>query len=759
MKTARLGGLSALALAFAVIWACGGDDSDGDAPLDGGGGGDGTTDGPSPPVRAEFGLDARPANPTCKALARPPSTAPVKFERVFETAPLELPLMMQQPPGDPSRWFVAQRGTTNGGNANIVSFTVANPAAVTTVATIGPLGAMEGEGGLLGLAFHPNFQQNGFLYVSWVRQAGPNGRQSEVGRLHSTNGGASFGEYTTILGPFDQPYSNHNGGGIAFGKDGYLYLSFGDGGAGDDPIPHGQYTDSFFSKILRIDVDNPSGGKAYGIPATNPFANGGGEPATFAFGFRNPFRFSIDRETNDVWVGDVGQNQWEEVDAKVKAGGNYGWSCKEATHDYFRTDPKRCPNPNATLIDPIIEHQHIPQNSRSITGGVVYRGKAIPDFVGTYVYGDYVRKELWAAVYDAASGAPKAIRLNDQGGPALSWVDFAEDLDGEVYAVALNEGQIWKMVPAQPAGPDTFPKLLSQTGCVDPSDPKKPASGLVPYGVSSPLWSDGAEKHRWMALPDGKTITVGADGDFDFPVGTVLVKSFAVGGKLVETRLFMHHDDGDWGGYTYEWNDAQTDATLLRASKTKPVGGQTWYYPSRSECITCHSEAAGRSLGLEIGQQNGDFVYESTNRISNQLKTLEHIGMFSAPLGKPVEQLVVYPTPTGQDGTPEARARAYLHSNCSNCHRPKGPGAGNMDLRFATTLKDTQTCDVTPQQGDVGVAGAKILAHGDPSKSVLSLRPHSPSANRMPPLATSIVDDKGLAVLDAWIRSVTACPQ
>ena len=155
-----------------------------------------------------------------------------------------------------------------------------------------------------------------------------------------------------------------------------------------------------------------------------------------------------------------------------------------------------------------------------------------------------------------------------------------------------------------------------------------------------------------MALPDGQTITVGGDGDFEFPVGTVLVKSFRVAGKLVETRLMVRHADGAWGGYTYEWDDAQKDATLLAGSKTKAVGNVTWYYPSRADCFACHTQAAGHSLGLELGQQNGDFVYPTTNRISNQPGRLERIGMFSAPLGRAPTRSRLHPDPsgTGTDG-------------------------------------------------------------------------------------------------------------
>jgi len=766
-----LGAVVVAAATLAAVGACGADDAAAPDALDAGGG-DGQTsgDGPAndgfvPPTRAEFGLDARPLNATCKAVPRPPSTATVKWEQVFANVSLSLPTMIAQIPGDKTRWFVAERGFTNGGDASIVSFPVTNPGATpTTVGSIGPLGAMEGEGGLLGLAFHPKFAQNGRLYISWVKQGGATGYQSEIGYFTSTDNGATFprGSYTTILGPFDQPFSNHNGGGIAFGTDGLLYLSFGDGGDANDTHHSGQNPNGFFSKILRIDVDNVPGGQTYGIPADNPFKNGGGEPSTFAMGFRNPFRFSIDRATNEVWVGDVGQDLYEEIDPKIKIGGNYGWPCREGLHDSANSaDPGKCPLGPTTpgLIDPAIEQLHNGAG-RSITGGVVYRGTAIPDFVGTYVFGDYVTQELFTLTFDPGTGDAVQAPLPDA--PSANWVDFAEDNDGEVYAVALNQSAIYKLLPAPApadAGVSTFPDRLSKTGCVDPANPQKPASGLIPYGVNAPLWSDGAQKERFVALPDGKTITVSdVDGDFDFPNGTVLMKEFSVNGKRIETRLFMRHDDGGWNGYTYEWLDDQSDAVLLPAGKKKDLGTQSWTFPSRSECVNCHSEAAGRSLGLEIGQLNGDYVYPATNRISNQLHTFEHIGLFDKPLAKPVDQLVAYPDPYGTTAPADARARAYLHSNCSNCHRPKGPGLGNMDLRFGTAFTDTKTCNVTPAGGDLGVTGAKLITPAAPEKSIVSLRPHSPTVNRMPPLASSRVDEPGVKVIDDWIRSIASCP-
>jgi uncharacterized repeat protein (TIGR03806 family) len=680
-----------------------------------------------------IGLDDRPVNATCVAPARPPTSAPIAFQRVYQNITLNQPLVLAQIPGDRSRWFVAQRDGT------IVSFPTDGSAPPTLIANVPALAGLtmqtEGEGGLLGLAFHPQFATNGKAYVSWTPTDGANmyNMRSLVGTLHSPDNGASFTSHRTLLGPFDQPANNHNGGTVLFGPDGLLYLSFGDGGF---PTP-AQDPYQFFAKILRIDVDNVPAGATYGIPADNPFAAGGGEPATFARGLRNPFRFSIDRATGEVWVGEVGQNMYEEID-RVELGGNYGWPCREGAHDFI-LDPTYCPS-TQDLIDPIVEHEHTPH--RSITGGVVYRGSAIPAFVGNYVYGDFVTQELFAMTFDPTTGA--AVSTLIEGAPAAPWVQFAEDNDGEVYALAID-GSIYKMVAAAPPSANTFPARLSETGCVDPAAPGEPASGLVPYDVIAQLWSDGAAKQRYVAIPDGTTIAIANDEDLELPIGSVVMKTFALADRNVETRLLVRHDDGEWAGYSYEWLDDQSDALLLPASKTTAVDGQSWRFPSRSECMRCHTSAAGRTLGLELQQLDRDFAYP-TGRSANQIRTLAHIGLLDdAALG--------IADPMQRD------ARAYLHANCSHCHRPEGgAGRSDMDLRYTTPLAYTNICDVAPKTGELGITDGKLLAPGAPERSLISARMHALGAYRMPPLATSVVDEQGTALVDVWIRSLRACP-
>jgi uncharacterized repeat protein (TIGR03806 family) len=694
------------------------------------------------PERAPFGLDSRPSNTTCLARERPVENTGVTTQPAFPGLRFSQPIYVLQAPADSSRVFVVQR-------TGIVRV-FANDNAATTAANFIDItsrvnSAAGGEAGLLGMAFHPQWATNREVFLSYTGYGGSTNLRSVISRFKSGDNGATLDPASEeVLLTVEQPYTNHNGGGIAFGPDGALYIGLGDGGSGGDPQNFAQNLDSLLGKFLRIDVD---GGRPYAIPATNPFRNGGGRPEIYAWGLRNPWRWSFDRATGELWAADVGQDFIEEVD-RIVLGGNYGWRIKEGDQ-CFRP---RTGCISAGLIDPIVQYTHA--EGVSVTGGYVYRGAAIPSLVGRFLYADFSSGRIWAVANNPTTGVPAPQLLIDT---SFGISSFGELTDGELLVVDYTGGRLHKLVPTAAPPPATFPQRLSETGCVDPANPQRPAPGLIPYEVNSPLWSDGADKERYLALPDDARIRVGEDGDFELPVGTVLVKTFLLGGKRVETRLFMRHPDGSWGGYSYEWDDAQTDATLLPASKSRQVGAQTWYYPSRAECLRCHTGAAGHSLSLEVGQLNRDFTYTATNRISNQLATFEHLGLFEAALAGAPDTLTRFPPPSGSEDL-EQRARAYLHANCAACHRPNGTGRGNADLRFGTPLAETRICDAVPQQGNLGIADARLVAPGAPARSLVSVRMHALDAYRMPPLASRVEDTAGVGVVDAWISSLPACP-
>jgi len=296
-----------------------------------------------------------------------------------------------------------------------------------------------GERGLLGLAFHPNYATNRYFFT--YRTSTINSQlTSVVSRFTAASDGltANIGSELILL-TFDQPYANHNGGCIHFGPDGFLYIGAGDGGSGGDPNNNGQGTDTLLGKILRIDVNNPSGGKNYGIPPLNPFANGvGGRPEIFAYGMRNPWRFSFDSETGDLWAGDVGQDSWEEIDV-ITVGGNYGWRVVEGT---------ACYNPSSGCdktgkIDPILVYSH--SVGQSITGGYVYRGSLAPEISGKYIFGDYGSLMVWAVTFDPANKYSNSIEEI----PAVSSYRpsaFGVDRCNELYMLSYNENRIYKFV-------------------------------------------------------------------------------------------------------------------------------------------------------------------------------------------------------------------------------------------------------------------------------------------------------------------------
>ena len=672
-----------------------------------------------------------------KASGSDDSDAAIALTRVFSSLSFSQPVLMVQPPGDDSRWLVVQQ------SGEIYSFEAESDVSEATLfLDLSDTVASGFERGLLGLAFHPDFASTGSIYLSYTTRSG-GGKVSRVSRVTSADGAISADpDSEVVLLEVAQPYDNHNGGHVAFGPDGTLYLGLGDGGSAGDPAGNGQDTSTLLGAMLRLDVD---GGDPYAIPADNPFADGGGAPEIFAWGLRNPWRWSFDRATGALWVGDVGQNSWEEVD-HVELGGNYGWNTKEAFSCYRA---ETCDE--AGLIDPVVAYENDGEDA-SVIVGPVYRGEALPTLQGVLLYTDFYYGTIWGLTYDPITAEPDPTVLLDETGLFVS--SFAEDAAGEVYAVDYLGGGLYRVDAAEAPREDDFPTRLSETGCVDPDDPSAPSSGAIPYGVRAPLWSDGAEKDRWFAIPDDETLDIDADGRLQLPPGSVAVKTFRRDDRPVETRLFVHHDDGGWAGYTYAWDEDGVDAELVRGGGRRTFGEREWAYPSGAQCLQCHTEVSGRVLGLELAQLAGEFTYPS-GKTADQLATLEHIGLFTEAL----PEVTALPSPTDTaEGTTE-RARALLHANCAPCHQPGALGAGDHDLRYSTPFAETGLCDVEPQNGDLGVDGAVLVAPGAPERSVLALRMAALDANRMPSVGSEAVDEAGLAVVEAWILALESCSE
>ncbi len=289
-----------------------------------------------------------------------------------------------------------------------------------------------GEMGLLGIAFDPNFKENGYFYVNYNRR---NPLETIIARFKANSYLDSKASPSSelIIMRFPQPYDNHNGGKIAFGPDGYLYIAVGDGGAWGDQHNYAQNRSSILGKILRLDVHKTDKGN-YGIPADNPYAGNkeGFREEIYAYGLRNPWRFSFDSKTGQMWVGDVGQNEFEEIDIVTK-GGNYGWRLKEASRCY---NPRNDSDPTNTLIDPI--HQYPRSDGVSVTGGYVYHGKRIPALQGKYLFADYAKGNVWALSFNGANKTGNEL-LNSDAGSVSS---FGVDANEEIYILDHYSGQI-----------------------------------------------------------------------------------------------------------------------------------------------------------------------------------------------------------------------------------------------------------------------------------------------------------------------------
>ena len=692
-------------------------------------------------------LVTRPSNTSCDIPDAPPTS--VKLTRVFSALTFNLPVLMLQAPGNNNRWYVVEQAglikTFESGDSSTTVF-----ADLTDRATYG---GGQDERGLLGMAFHPDFQTNGQVFLSYV--TGNGGQRSIVSRYSSPDNGLTitkpvFNSEDIIL-DVSQPDDNHNGGNINFAADGFLYIGLGDGGGSNDTFLNGLDTQTLLGSMLRIDVDGtPAAGKNYAIPAANPFVgNAQVLDEIYAYGLRNPWRWSFDRQTDTLYLGDVGQGAREEIDI-IEAGQHYGWGCFEGS----LTNGSYGGSCSGIVNSPPI-YEYPRSSGATVVGGYVYRGSNadLAGMIGSYLFADFVFGTVWR-INPGASDVAASLEVLLNTGRAIS--SFAEDNSGELYVLSWSDGQIFRI---DSAGTNSFPTLLSQTGCVDPANPENTDSSMIPYRINAAFWSDGAVKNRWLALQDGTQIDIENDGDWTFPVGSVLLKHFHLNNQLVETRLLVHHQDNSWGGYSYEWNDAGTDATLRLNGKTKTIDGQEYIYPSSSQCAACHTNAAGNTLGPETAQMNRKQLYPANNNaVGNQITALDNIGMFSSSTGS-VAALPKLDDPHNTLVSDDDRVRAYWHSNCAQCHR-----SGNfiqnadIDFRFDTDWNNINICNHAPAAGDLGVSGAQRLTPGSADESLVYLRMSRRDSDAMPPLGSTVIDSKAADFIKEWINKIGQCP-
>lgn len=665
-----------------------------------------------------------------------------------------------------------------------------------------------------GMTLHPDFIHNGYVYLLANGPSGSSHKQDHILRYTVDRIPPHHVDPTSEYLILEWPSDGHNGGDLAFGPEGYLYHASGDGTSDSDRDDRGQNTHFLTSKMIRIDVDHPLAGKAYSVPRDNPWINNPEfPPEAWAYGFRNPWRIAFDRENGNLWVGQNGQDQWEQV-YLVHKGENYGWSRFEGSHP-FQPFRKAAPTP---ITFPMVEHPH--SEMRSLTGGVVYRGRKFPDLNGAFIYGDWATGRIWGVKSEDSTHASWHQEL---ARTTLQISGFRETREGDILVLDQGGAAIFKLEsnPSQ-SSPIHFPRRLSQTGLFLSTARNQPDPSLIPYDVNSALWSDGAFKERFIAIPGEGHMGVTGSRAWEFPEGTVFVKTFALElepGKpetrqRIETRL-LTKQLGQWVGYTYVWRDDQSDAELLDAAgmdkayaihdRSAPNGmrEQRWHFPSRTECMTCHSRAMGFVLGASTLQLNRDMDYPNGVR-DNQLRTLEHLGLLrmdymatasgqlreelkqqgktdaeaddlmrrklatpdqrenkagaNTLLAIDPERMDRLPNPYDVHADLNSRARAYLHANCAICHIEAGGGNAKINLEYGVDLAGCNLLDIVPQHDAFGINGAKIIAPGRPGQSTLLHRIKMRGNGQMPPLGSLQVDEAAVKLLSEWIEQLPVAP-
>ena len=669
---------------------------------------------------------------------------------------------------------------------------------------------LETKDNIYDMTFHPKFLENGYLYVGCNGANADGKKYSRVVRYTMETKAPHNLNVDSRLVVIEWLSDGHNGSAVAFGKDSMLYVTTGDGTSDSDTWLSGQDLSRPLGKVLRIDVDHPDDGKNYSIPKDNPFFGQKDVTwETWAYGLRNPWRMHCDAKTGDIWVGNNGQDLWEQV-YLVKKGDNFGWSVMEGSHPFY-ANRKAGPTP---FSKPAAEHHH--SEARSLTGGIVYHGAKHPELTGHYIYGDYSTGKVWAVRHRAGKvSTPKEIADTSH-----QIVCFLQDADGDLFVVD-HGGTINRFVPYQaPAGLSPFPKKLSDTGLFASVKGHVTRPELIPYSVNAPFWSDGANKFRFISLPgtDDKgnpaTIDYTNTRGWNFPNGTVIVKSFSLpedeakssDQRWIETRL-MVRTDNEWAGYSYLWNKEQTEAHLVDKegadkefevrNKDGSTRKQVWRYPSRAECMVCHTRAANFVLGLCELQMNKQHDYPAGRQ--NQLECLEALGVLKINPGNeykdavrvragadglkdkeldafvngvmntseqrkaPASNKMFYESPLKRkhlvnpyDKTMDLndRAKSFLHSNCSSCHVEAGGGNAQMNLEFLAKSDKVKIIDEKPHHHTLDLPDARLVAPGEPDRSVLLKRISIVGQGQMPQIGRNRVDQEAVEMIRDWIRSI-----
>jgi len=726
---------------------------------------------------------------TSRLVGSPEPPAPYQVELAFPRRTFDRPVVMTNAPAT-DRMFVAEQG------GKIFSFETTRDGA--SMDLVVDLKAARPElQAIYGLAFHPRVEQNGFVFVCYIQ-----GRNiddgTRVSRFSLTDNDPPTIDPSTEHILLTWLSGGHNGGCLKFGHDGYLYISTGDAAAPTPPdgLTVGQNMGTLLSKILRIDVDQNEGEQPYRIPEDNPFVNlPGARREIWSYGFRNPWKMSFDRRTGDLWVGDVGWELWEMI-YRVHKGGNYGWSIMEGRQP-VRTEQEPGPTP---ILPPTLDHPH--SEAGSITGGFVYRGDRLPELSGAYIYGDYQSGIVWGARLEGE----QITWRGELARTSLQLVGFAEDHAGELYLLDY-QGQIFQLVknPTKDTS-GNFPRRLSETGLFESVSEQRPAAGVVPYVINAEAWSDHTRSQRWLAVPDQGQITVNEKGDWQFPDGSVVVKTVSMDHlrgdpgeaatfktRRLETQL-LHREAGSWRTYTYAWDENQLDAELVNAEgfsrnlvvRDPAASGATreqiYRFAARQECVLCHNpwvearttifgEQSASLLGVRGEQLDRSHLLvrnprgggpdgvahdrhaNGADNSINQIETLIQIGLLDAQ-PEALRRVATLTNPYDESAEVNQRARSYLQVNCAHCHQFNAGGVATIVLARDVPLEKAHLLDARPSQGTFGITNAKLVAPGDPLGSVLLYRLAKLGGGRMPRIGSHAVDDAAVRLMHDWISQL-----
>jgi glucose/arabinose dehydrogenase/mono/diheme cytochrome c family protein len=743
--------------------------------------GSGTTSATASPLQ-------RVPNTSLSSMPVVPGSLGYTFANAFPTLVFTNPVCIATVPGETNRLFVLEKRGRIVAITNLAAPTRTIFLDMTAQVTSGSDTDVGNEQGLLGLAFHPGYATNGYFYVFYVgnTNTGTGTTRHDILARYQVAAGnpnqANASSHQPLLLQRDD-YSNHNGGDIHFGPDGYLYVSLGDEGSGDDQGANSQrITKDFFSGILRLDVDkrpgnvtpstHPATTTNYAVPADNPYIGAttfNGVPINpalvlkefWAVGLRNPWRMAFDPDTGILYCGDVGQGTREEI-SLIERGKNYGWTYWEGF--FQRTNNINIPA-GFVHAPPLIDYPR--SLGFAVTGGRVYRGTKISQLYGAYVYGDYGSGRIWALRHTGTNVTQNQLILTDAGVTAFG----TDPSNGDILycdAQSGNNSVIKRIVYNSTFSGTPIPTNLTATGVFTNIATLEVAPGIVGYDLNVPFWSDNAIKTRWFSIPNtNHKMTLSTTGNWLFPTGTVWIKHFELeitngvpaSRRRLETRLLVSNTNGGYG-VTYRWTEPPTNALLVAEAgadeviTTYTAGGQiattqTWRYPARAECLVCHTPAGGFALGFNSAQLNRDYNYGST--VTNQIEALSLAGYFSNAVTNRHLLPALAPA-TDETASREYRVRSYLAANCVQCHQPAGSAQALWDARLSTPGFENGIINGALNNNS-GNPANRVIVPGSLANSILYQRVANLGPGHMPPLATSVVDTQAVALLATWITN------